>query len=935
MADPKDSKQQFEDLKKQIKLLNDEIKRLGGDAYTNLDNIFKGFNGDIKNAQKFVKQLHKDVDDLKDVFGNISTTLRNVVNDLIGTKNPVKETAKAYDKLEDLARKLRDHANDEYVLSIKQLKETQRKVNVEIENLKIQQQQLILKSKANKLTDEEKSTLNEINYSLEEKQGYVDQLNEETAKTLHLEKEIKKTVGFTGKIFEGISGTLQKIGIESEYFEELQNNIRLTAKNTGSGIAVIGTAVKGIFKGLGEALKDPLVQVALLTALTKKIYHIFTEYNKEAVDLARNFSLSTKEGAKLQHHFEEITVSSNNFNATVPNLTAAFIALNNVAGSFVNFSAETLNTYNDLTKSLGLSAETAGTFFKLSLLTKKSFKGTSEEIIGQVKYQKEQLHTSLSEKVIMEGIAKSTAAQRLSLRGGTEALIQSVIQAKKLGLEINQLEGIADSLLDIESSIAAEQSAELITNRELNVEAARYYANTNQTQKLAEVLSQDVGTSAQFLKMSRIESQMLAAAYGLQRDQMAEILESKEIQDQLNKLNVESEEELAQKLSSKQLTLKQIQELGSKELADRALNLSFQEKLNTLMEKFKTAVGVELSPYFDKFTKKFDDFMKDGGLQKFIDGIKTLAHGIGKAIDLLTSKTFLTILGGLAGLKILRGLGNAIFGTPGSSPMRPMFTREIGPSGMVPGGPGGMGMFGRFAPGAYKEFTKSGAYTLGGQAFSAQGKLLSPQAAKAVFAAQRTAAPASMGTKMMRSFGNFGVSKLGRFMGGPGGLIAGLAIDPLTSAISDSLKGPKGKATTASDTVDVLGGTASGALTGAAIGSVIPVVGTAIGAIVGGALGLFSGLSDIDDRKKAEVKAKKEAANAAARANYKSKEQVASTLVSKYQSFGGSPGTNQEGTEKTNSLLEGIYNAVSTSKPIMMNGNQVGVGVGFDNYQMQ
>jgi len=935
-----DSKEQLADLKKQIQSLNNEIGRLGGDAYKNLDKIFEGFNGDIKNAKTFVKQLKGEVSSLKDVFGTLSTTLKNVLADLKGTVDPAKQINRSFDKLESITGKLSQHSKDEEVLSVKQLKVTQKQVQAEMESLRIRRDELKILKDQGKATAEQISTYDEVNSALIDKKSYLAQISEETEKTLQTEKNIQKTLGLTGQLFKGIQGTLAKIGIEGEHFEDMNKNLREAAKS-GSGLKVIGAGFKEIFKGIGSALKDPLVQGAILVGAASKLYHLFSEFNKESVELARNFGLTTKEGAHLQHHFEEIASSSTSLTATVPNLTEAFTNLNGLTGTFANLSEETLTTYTDLTKAVGISAETAGIFYKLSLTTGKSFKGTTEEIQGQVKYQKEQLHTSLSEKTIMEGIAKTTSAQRLSLRGGTEALIQSVIQAKKLGLEMSQLDSISDSILNIESSIAAEQSAELMTGRELNVEAARYYANTNQTQKLAEVLSKDIGTASEFLSKSRIEAETLAAAYGMSRDALGEMLESKEMQakldSQMHQLGAENENELAKKFADRKLSLEEIRKIGGDELADKALNISFQEKLNNLMEKFKTAFVVELSPYFEKFADRFDNFIKGGGLTSFIDGVKTLAHGLGKAIDLLTSPVVLKILGGLVGLKALRSISNLALGTHGSSIFKPTYTSEVGP-----GGAGNNPLskisskLSQFAPGGFKEFTKSGAYTLGGEAFGKNNNLLSGAAKDAVFNASRTAGPASMGTKALRTFGKFGASSLGKFAGGPGGMIAGMLIDPLTGMISDKLKGPNGEATGASDTTDVVGGTASAALTGAAIGSMIfPVVGTAVGGIVGGAYGLISGLNDISDRKDAEAKGKRALSAALKNNSEASRAQATSSLVSKYQSFGETSGAGTEGVDKTNSLLESMLNVLSIPKPIEINGNQVGVAVGYDNYAMQ
>ena len=160
---------QLADLKNQIKSLNNEIGRLGGDAYKNLDKIFESFNGDIKTAKTFVKQLTGEVTNLKDVFGTLSTTLKNVLSDLKGTLDPAKQINRSFDKLENITRKLSQHSKDEEVLSVKQLKVTQKQVQAEMESLRIKRDELGILKDQGKATAEQISTYDEVNSALKRK----------------------------------------------------------------------------------------------------------------------------------------------------------------------------------------------------------------------------------------------------------------------------------------------------------------------------------------------------------------------------------------------------------------------------------------------------------------------------------------------------------------------------------------------------------------------------------------------------------------------------------------------------------------------------------------------------------------------------------------------------------------------------------------------
>lgn len=750
--------------------------------------------------------------------------------------------------------------------------------------------------------------------------------------------EIEKNLGITGKLLDGIS----QIPIVNKFIDTkkaLEAANEEAGKFTGNRWTVLGATLKSLGGSLKNNLTDPLVLLGAAGGILSGLFKIMTHVDQEIVNMGRNFGVGRDRARELFYELEHVANHSNNVLMTSRATAEAYEELNSLTGTLTDVNGENLETYTNLTKAVGLSKEGAQMFYKFSVLSGKSLKETSSEIAGQVKAQLIQNKSSLSQKTIMEGLAKTTAAQRLSLKGGTQALVDSVIQAKKLGLEMSKLESVADNLLNFEQSIEAEMTAELITGRDLNVEAARYYAQTNQTGELAKVLASDLGSAAEFQRMGRIEAQQLAAAYGLSREEVAEMLESQEM---LSRLNASSVDDLYKKYQAGELTLDQIKEMGSEEMANQMKNLSFQERLNALLDKAKDLFTNEIGKeggVIDKFLTATDNWLKGGGMEKLVESIQGAAHAFGKIFDWFTSPATLKTMGIIASIVTGRGLANMIMGRPGSSPMRPMFVKDVG-AGALGGGDGPLGRLGKFGsqfvPGAkMMSSTGSGAYAMNGKAFNAAGKQLYGAAATNVL--RSSGAYMGPGSKMLTSFGKFGASSVGKFMGGPGGLVAGMLLDPLTSMASDALKGPNGEANWKSDTVDVLGSTASSAMTGAAIGSVIPGIGTAIGGIIGGLWGLGSSLFSIHEREEAEKKAKAEQAKqlkAGAKAATTAKMAAnKSDITRKYMSF-GEGGEGAEGVERTNALLTQLVQVVSAGKTIEMNGNQVGSSVGMDSYAM-
>ena len=98
--------------------------------------------------------------------------------------------------------------------------------------------------------------------------------------------------------------------------------------------------------------------------------------------------------------------------------------------------------------------------------------------------------------------------------GSAESMGKLAVQAAKAGVELSSLEQIADSLLNIESSIAAEFEAEVLLGKQLNLDAARRFALNNDNEGLIREIQKNLqGTS--FGELNRLQRQSLAAALGV------------------------------------------------------------------------------------------------------------------------------------------------------------------------------------------------------------------------------------------------------------------------------------------------------------------------------------------------------------------------------------------------------------------------------------
>ena len=184
----------------------------------------------------------------------------------------------------------------------------------------------------------------------------------------------------------------------------------------------------------------------------------------------------------------------------------------------------------------------------------------------------------------------------MSLGKNPKLIGEAVATAKSLGMELSQVDAIAGSLMDFESSISSELEAELLLGRDINLEKARQAALNNDLSTLAKEISEQAGTAAEFGAMNRIQQEAIAKAVGMNREDLAKTLF---VQEQLAGLTGDAATE------QEELLNKRIEEVGlaqaQKELAKDGIEglreqVGMADKFNATMEKVQELFVMLASP---------------------------------------------------------------------------------------------------------------------------------------------------------------------------------------------------------------------------------------------------------------------------------------------------------------------------------------------------
>ena len=414
----------------------------------------------------------------------------------------------------------------------------------------------------------------------------------------------------------------------------------------------------------------PALGIAGLLGAFGLLIHTLSHLDAELSEIGKEFGVSRKEADKLHHVTIDIAnemnlvgIRSLEVLEAVKNASAAMGGLNILprlkAGS--EGAKQLVKDFAILETKFGLSTEELSNIQSFATATGKS--------IGQVVKETTKLGKGLfTSKQAIGIIAKISPTIALSFRRGSQELIKAAQKAKLLGTELEDIQSFGDNILDIESSIQAEMQARALTGKNINLDTARYYALTNDVAGLQEELLKNLGSSAEFGKMNRIQQQSLAAAFGMQVDDVTKLLLAQEklqelgiSQNKLDEIQQMNAEQLASEMrNTNNEKLRGYLEVLKKEQESASIN----ERLSNIMTKIKEKIAATVSPLLEMAHAFFDSAEGSEFLDKVIKGVKNLITAMIPVVKFLAENIWLVVaaLSAIAAAKIIGGISSIVGG---------------------------------------------------------------------------------------------------------------------------------------------------------------------------------------------------------------------------------------------------------------------------------
>ena len=577
-------------VKKLLKEVNDLREQFGeGKMSINFDNASaESLKSNFKELTDYAVKYKSALDDANSKAGDLNATIKANLEEMGKIASAQKKYNSSLNRSSNLSQKLADDAMGIAELRGKEVNNLVKQAKLELARRGAIKAELVEKRDLTRdITDEEEKLLRRMEgeYNVQEK------LVEKSKERLKEEKKINKAMGLSGAAVKGMTNLLGKIGIDSDHFAGMSEDMRESAKS-GSKFKVALTGVAGLAAGIGAALSDPLVVIGLIIKAIKFLISILDHANKVTAKVGESLGIAGKNAKELKHQIHAAGDAGGDMFYFTDEMVDNYMELNKAAGMNLKFNEKNAKMFQDMTHYMGLSVEQASGLFKISAETNVPFSNIYDNIVDTVNELDSATGFSSDMGSIIDGMVNASSSVRYNIKGGAEGLAKAAHTANRLGLSMDEIAAAAETHLDFESSIAKEIEAEMYLQKDLNLDKLRYAALTGDTVTAAAEEERLIKENMKSLKGNVLAQQAFAAATGISRDRLNDVMSNQERISKLTPQQLKDEKDKAATMAEQGKTAQTFdRSMQSAVLQLKAALLPIAEKLGPVLIKGAEFIG--------------------------------------------------------------------------------------------------------------------------------------------------------------------------------------------------------------------------------------------------------------------------------------------------------------------------------------------------------
>ena len=335
------------------------------------------------------------------------------------------------------------------------------------------------------------------------------------------------------------------------------------------------------------AINPLLLVVAAGTAL----FGILSDSEKKGRELANNTGLDLARSQQLVEATEARQTKSDELLASTEDLLAVQSEVISQMGPMAQLSQEVASNVGETAAAFGYSAKTAGEA-QASLMSMGI--SAEEAAKSQQDLAADAFKAGVNVGAVMDDIAKNSKKASEYMGGNVKEIQKAAIEAAKLGMNLGDLTGIADGLLDIEDSLTSQFEFQAMTGKQINLDKARELALAGDLAGMAKEISKEAGNIDEFNAMNVVQRKALAKSMGMEVGQLQNMLA-------MDKVRENTSEELAKQAAELGMNAEDLMSMDSEQLKKKIAETRETERMQKSMTDMIESIKQSLLPAAEAF----------------------------------------------------------------------------------------------------------------------------------------------------------------------------------------------------------------------------------------------------------------------------------------------------------------------------------------------
>jgi hypothetical protein len=281
--------------------------------------------------------------------------------------------------------------------------------------------------------------------------------------------------------------------------------------------------VKGAKNFIAVMLANPLVAIAAaILVVVKLLYDAFVAARDLRAELGGSLINSGLIALKLKA--VEATLALSGFNSE--KVKENFDAIRQNLGGIEAASFGFLVNFSKTAQITGTSGENLA---KILSIQESVSDASRETLLAQMEANSLMIEMKgIAPEAVFNDLAENAEFFATSMKAGTNNVMKTAIQARKLGLNLGTVAKISEGLLDFESSIEKQMEASMLLGRQINLDKARQLSFMDDQEGMMNEILKQVGGEAEFEKLKGFQRRALADAVGVSVEELARMAREKE-----------------------------------------------------------------------------------------------------------------------------------------------------------------------------------------------------------------------------------------------------------------------------------------------------------------------------------------------------------------------------------------------------------------------